>query len=136
MSDGLHLAGLVDFIGALVPLPAGTQQVFLAMAFFIEGFLMLMHQKHEALDAVIHWLLGCTMWAAAAFVALELHWANTSFLASVGRAFSCIMQGIWLMQVSTAPTIFLPQPPRFFPGRLLHLNEHRASRLQIYVGKP
>ena len=69
------------------------------LALFLGGFLMLMHTKHEPLDAVIHWLLGCTSWAAAAFVALELHAGNASFLASVGRSFWFMMQGLWLFQV-------------------------------------
>ena len=83
-------------------------QAFLALAFFLEGFLMLMHKKHEAFDAVLHWLLGCTMWAAAAFVGLELHRGNTSFLASVGRAFSCLLQGFWFMQVDIIITCSSP----------------------------
>ncbi|KAK9813843.1 hypothetical protein WJX73_001440 [Symbiochloris irregularis] len=47
---GFIVSGAVDFLGMWVPLPPGTQQVFLALSFGLEGFLMLMHKKHEALD--------------------------------------------------------------------------------------
>ena len=94
----LSNAGLVDFLGMVVKLPQGTQQVFLGLAFFLEGFLMLMHKKHEAFDAGVHWLLGTTMWAAAAFVWLQLRYPRSLWL-GLGRAASCLMQGIWLWQV-------------------------------------
>ena len=54
-------AGLVDALGILVTLPQGTEQIFLSMAFGLEGFLMLLHKKHEPVDLIAHELLGYTM---------------------------------------------------------------------------
>ena len=68
------------------------------MAFGIEGFLMTMHKKHLAMDAVTHALLGYTMLAGALGVILELR-APHNFLVSVFRAFAVMLQGVWLMAV-------------------------------------
>ena len=73
-------------------------QVFLGMAFFVEGFLMIMHKKHEPFDALVHFLLGTLQWACAAFIFLQL-WAPHSLWLSLGRAVFSLMQGMWLWQV-------------------------------------
>ena len=48
-------------MGIVVTLPLGTEQIFLSMAFGLQGFLMLLHKKHEAVDLIAHELLGYTM---------------------------------------------------------------------------
>lgn len=73
-------------------------QAFLSLAFGIEAFLMSMHKKHEALDETVHWLLALTMWACAVSILLEMVWKH-SVLPSAARSLSCIMQGMWLIQV-------------------------------------
>ena len=78
-------------------------QVFLGLAFFVEGFLMTMHKKHEPFDAMVHFLLGTLQWACAAFILLQL-WAPHSLWLSLGRAASCLMQGMWLWQVRAQNT--------------------------------
>jgi hypothetical protein len=89
------ISGLVDLLGLAVKLPDGTQQAFLSLAFGIEGFLMFLHKKHEELDALVHWLLGCSMVICSLFVALELRSPN-NLLVSAGRAVATMQQGIWL----------------------------------------
>ncbi len=59
---------------------------------------MSMHKKHEALDESVHWLLALTMWACAVSILLEMVWKH-SVLPSAARSLSCIMQGMWLIQV-------------------------------------
>ena len=73
-------------------------QVFLTLAFIVEAFLMTAHKKHEALDATVHGLLALTMWACALCTLGEL-FAPHSVLATAGRSLSCLMQGMWLIQV-------------------------------------
>ena len=51
----------MDALGIVVTLPLGTEQIFLSMAFGLQGFLMLLHKKHEAVDLIAHELLGYTM---------------------------------------------------------------------------
>ena len=65
---------------------------------------MSVHQKHKALDQIVHWLLALTMWACAASILMEVVWKH-SVLPSAARSLSCIMQGMWLIQVSCAHTI-------------------------------
>lgn len=74
-------------------------QVFLTLAFIIEAFLMTAHKKHEALDATVHGLLALTMWACALCTLGEL-FVPHSVLATAGRSLSCLMQGMWLIQVT------------------------------------
>ena len=59
---------------------------------------MLTHKKHEQFDAMVHYLLGTLQLAGAGFIMLQL-WQPTSLWVAMGRAGSCVMQGIWLWQV-------------------------------------
>lgn len=73
-------------------------QAFLVLAFGVEAFLMTAHKKHEELDATVHFLLALTMWACTLCTLGELL-ARHSVLATASRALSCMMQGMWLIQV-------------------------------------
>lgn len=116
-------AGLVDLVGLLVPLPEGTEKAFLAFAFGVEGFVITLHKKSEAFDAMVHGLLAATMWAAALFVGLEIRYPK-SLLVSAGRSLSVLLQGMWLVQVRTLSSAPLPSHMRIlvfvrpFPSRL------------------
>ncbi|CAL8468938.1 g8479 [Coccomyxa elongata] len=92
------VSGIVDLLGTRVRLPPGTEQAFLALAFSVEAFLMTAHKKHEALDATVHFLLALTMWACTLCTLCELL-VRHSVLATAGRALSCMMQGMWLIQI-------------------------------------
>lgn len=70
-----------------------SAQVFLALAFGMEGFLMSSHKKHEALDQSVHMHLAGTMLACATFAAAEVA-APRSLLLSSGRILACLMQGM------------------------------------------
>ncbi len=74
------------------------QQVFLALSFGVEGFLMLIHKKHLALDAMVHLILGGTMLSGAIAIVLELG-RPASFHLSTLRAFCLVMQGVWMIAV-------------------------------------
>ena len=65
------------------------------------------HQKHEALDQSVHQLLALTMWACAASILMEVVWKH-SVLPSAARSLSCIMQGMWLIQVGRAYALHPP----------------------------
>ena len=73
-------------------------QAFLSLAFGVEAFLMSVHKKHDALDQSVHGLLALTMWACAGCVLLEMA-RPRSVLASAARSLSCMMQGMWMIQV-------------------------------------
>lgn len=76
----------------------GRAQAFLSLAFAVEAFLMSMHKKHDALDQSVHGLLALTMWACAGCILLEMA-RPRSVLASAARSLSCMMQGMWMIQV-------------------------------------
>ena len=79
-------------------------QVFLALAFGVEGFLMLIHKKHLVLDAMLHGLLGATMMVGAGSIILELRHPH-NFLLSALRSFTLCMQGIWMITVQTCTAL-------------------------------
>lgn len=68
----------------------------MGVAFGVEGFLMMSHEKHIPLDKTVHQLLGYTMCMCAASVALELRWP-TSLLPALARGYTTLLQGAWLM---------------------------------------
>lgn len=100
MNLGFALSGLVELLGLHARLPEGTNQVFLAGGFFIEAMLFSMHEKNGALDQTIHWLLGQTIFAAAAFTALEAAFPE-AFLLTAGRVFAQMLQGTWFCQAAS-----------------------------------
>ncbi len=59
-----------------------------------------MHEKNGALDQTIHWLLGQTIFAAAAFTALEAAFPE-AFLLTAGRVFAQMLQGTWFCQAAS-----------------------------------
>ena len=81
-------------------------QIFLALAYGIEAFLMLVHKKHLVLDAMVHGLLGYTMTATATAILLELK-KPESFLLSLFRCFSLCMQGVWMIMVGPGFSLIL-----------------------------
>lgn len=83
-------------------------QAFLFLAFGVEAFLMSVHKKHDALDQSVHSLLALTMWACAGSILLEMAQPR-SVLASAARSLSCVMQGMWMIQVC----YFRRQKPNF-----------------------
>ena len=81
-------------------------QAFLSLAFGVEAFLMSSCTKHDPEDQSVHFLLALTMWACAVSIVLEIAWPY-SLLPSAARSLSCIMQGMWMIQVGchTVPQI-------------------------------
>ncbi|KAK9832242.1 hypothetical protein WJX74_003973 [Apatococcus lobatus] len=95
---GFILSGFVDVVGSYIELPPGTEQFFNGLAFFSEGFLMVMHGKHEMFDGLVHQLLGWTMLLGALAVWLEYPLRH-NILASAFRGFAVILQGVWLCEI-------------------------------------
>ena len=93
------LSGLVDLLSTRVPLPQGTGHAFLALAFFVQAFVMGTHQKHQSQDAMVHWLLFITMCMCFIAVLLELH-APRSPLAALTRGATALFQGAWMVQIA------------------------------------
>jgi hypothetical protein len=91
-------SGVVDILSHYVSLPPGVNRAFSAMWIGIMGFLMLVHEKHEALDKMVHWLLAVAMLIAFFFHVLEV-FAKKSPVVSLGKSVSTIFVGAWLIQI-------------------------------------
>jgi hypothetical protein len=79
-------------------LPSGSSHASLAIAFGIMSFLMGTHEKHEAQDKAVHWLLFVAMTIAFLMIVLEMH-APANPLIALGRGAGALLQGAWLVQI-------------------------------------
>jgi Family of unknown function (DUF716) len=102
------LSGIIDLLSIHIPLPQGTGHVFLAVAFFIQAFIMGTHQKHQPQDQMVHWLLFLSMLLCFIFIILELH-APKNPLPALGRGAAAIFQGAWLCVIGKIEFEHLPQ---------------------------
>lgn len=100
-------SGVVDLISTVVELPKGTTNAFSALVFGVMGFLMSVHEKHEALDKMVHWLLSVAMLMACAFILMEMY-APKSPVISMGKAASNIFVGAWLIFIGRVMFLDFP----------------------------
>ena len=102
-------SGVLDIVSySLVPLPPGVQRAFSALWIGIMGFLMFVHEKHEVLDKMVHWLLAVAMFIGFFFQSLEIY-APSSPVVSLGKATSTIFVGAWLIQIGRMMYTGAPQ---------------------------
>lgn len=92
------VSGIVDLLSLVVEFPNGLTHAFTSLVFGIMSFLMLLHEKHEALDKAVHWLLAVAMGLAFLFIVLEMK-AKNSAVVSMGKGVSTIFVGAWLIQI-------------------------------------
>jgi hypothetical protein len=63
------------------------------------AFIMGTHEKHEAQDQMVHWLLFVSMVLGMLFILLEMHTPRNP-LPAFGRALATVLQGAWLVQIA------------------------------------
>lgn len=98
MYGSFAISGVVDLIGFYTPLPAGTEQGFLTVAFLVETLLMGMHSKPNPLDNLVHMLLTGVMVACVVVCAAEIAAPNSLLLALL-RPMVVFFQGTWFWHV-------------------------------------
>lgn len=94
-------SGIVDLLSRVVKLPPGVNRAFSALWIGIMGFLMFVHEKHEALDKMVHWLLAVAMLFAFVCAMLEVY-ATKSPVVSMSKSVTTILVGAWLIQIGKA----------------------------------
>ncbi|XP_077493150.1 transmembrane protein 45B-like [Amblyomma americanum] len=106
------LSGIVDVMtNCRFPFPPGTDYATLLLAVTVEGLLFHFHlHGRPHLDVLIHTLLVYTVAAEAACIIFETN-KPRSTLASLGRAFFCLLQGTWFWQVGFILYSPLPGEP-------------------------
>ncbi|KAH7933613.1 hypothetical protein HPB49_014372 [Dermacentor silvarum] len=94
------LSGVVDVMtNSRFPFPMGTDHVTLLLAVTVEGLLFHFHlHGRPHLDVLVHTLLVYTVAAEAACIIVEMC-RPRSVLASLGRAYFCLLQATWFWQV-------------------------------------
>ena len=108
-------SGLVDLLSHYVELPPGVVRAFSSLWIGIMAFLMFVHEKSEALDKMVHWLLAVSMAVAFFFQAAEVRYPRSSIV-SMGKAASTVFVGAWLVEIGVV----------MYTGRAAWTNE--ASR--------
>uniref|UniRef100_A0A131Z0G3 Dermal papilla derived protein n=1 Tax=Rhipicephalus appendiculatus TaxID=34631 RepID=A0A131Z0G3_RHIAP len=95
------LNGIVDVLyNAGFPLPPHTDYVALLLAVTSEGLLFHFHVHGRAhLDVMVHTLLVYTIAAVVVCIIAEMC-RPRSVLASLGRAYFCLLQATWMWQVA------------------------------------
>ncbi|KAH7939617.1 transmembrane protein 45B [Rhipicephalus sanguineus] len=95
------LNGVVDVLyNAGFPFPQHTDYVAMLLAVTSEGLLFYFHVHGRAhLDVMVHTLLVCTIVAVVICIVAEMC-RPRSVLASLGRAYFCLLQATWMWQVA------------------------------------
>ena len=91
-------SGFVDILSHYVELPSGVTRAFSSLWIGIMSFLMFVHEKHEALDKMVHWLLAMSMLIAFVFQVAEMGYPR-SIVVSMGKAVSTVFVGAWLVEI-------------------------------------
>lgn len=105
---GFVMSGMVDLLGAVVSFPKNTSRALLAYAFFAMAFIMGLHEKHDAMDKAVHFLLFIAMSMASLGVLLEAARPRSPICAAA-RAVSVIMLGAWFWQAGVIEFEHHPQ---------------------------
>lgn len=116
-------SGLVDLLSNYVELPPGVIRAFSSLWIGIMAFLMFVHEKSEALDKMVHWLLAMSMLVAFVFQLSEAMYPHSS-LVSMGKAASTVFVGAWLVEIGVV----------MYTGRAAWTNE--ASRAAAAMMAP
>lgn len=144
MYPAYMLSGLIDLAALKLDFPQGTDKVFLASAFLIDGLVMGLHTKHTPLDKIVHSLLFALLLLIALFVLLEAKYPN-NVLVSLGRVAAMLLTGTWFISVaqilySDSPIWQALNPPDMAPSMFVpvyfcwHVLGVLAALLAVYVG--
>uniref|UniRef100_L7M1S8 Dermal papilla derived protein n=1 Tax=Rhipicephalus pulchellus TaxID=72859 RepID=L7M1S8_RHIPC len=116
--------GVVDVMyNAGFPFPPHADYAALLLAIASEGLMLHLHLHGKTLlNAQTHKLLACTVAAMVACLIGEMCWPR-SVLASLGRAYFCLLHGTWLWQL--AFILFNPLPGH----KSWDVNSHTDSML-------
>jgi hypothetical protein len=94
------VSGMVDLLSLVVKFPKKTGQLFLSIAFWMEGLLFYFHVGgREMLDVRVHYILTLAIFMCA-ISALARLYSGSQFLINVCLAFSILYQGVWFIQAA------------------------------------
>ncbi|PRW44954.1 Transmembrane 45B isoform B [Chlorella sorokiniana] len=113
---GVVLSGLVDLLALVVPLPSGTGQAVLGVGWSCMAFIMVLHEKHEPQDKMVHWLLFVNMALVAIMLFVDLAVRQRNVLVGMGKSLAVIFQGAWLIQIAAVEFEHHPQWSTEYPG--------------------
>ena len=94
------VSGVIDLFSLVVRLPKKTSQIFLSLAFGIEGLLFMFHVGgREMLDVRIHTILVYAIGLCCVATAARLYSATNLLINSL-VCFGLILQGTWFIQAA------------------------------------
>lgn len=126
MYSAFALSGLVDLLTMCIRCPDHTGQIFLALAFLVEGALFHFHTGGMTpLSTQLHFTLTIVIFLCSLYALLRV-WFPTSYLTNAGLALAIILQGTWFIQVGD-----ILYGGRYLPvgGDTEHSHEHMQNTM-------
>ena len=95
------ISGIVDLLSLLVRIPKKTGQLFLSIAFLMEGLLFYFHvDERKMLDVRVHYILTLAIFGCA-IASLARMYSGTNLFINLSLSFAIIYQGVWFIQAAT-----------------------------------
>ena len=123
MYSAFLLSGVLDLVSLCVKLPKHTTQLFLSMAFWVEGILFYFHTGGRAdFNVHMHFTLTVVIFFCAVVSMLRMV-QTTNFFINISFAFGLLLQGTWFIQAGVA--LFPPSGKAWDQGT--HSNDHMEN---------
>ena len=130
MYSSVILSGIMDFIAIFIKLPKHTSQIFLSLAFWVEGMLFYFHTAgDDPLSVQVHGILTTIIFMCGIVTCIRLL-QPTNLLINVGIAYGMLLQATWFIQ---AGCLLFPTHGKEWPwmkDKQNSLSEHKA---RMYV---
>lgn len=95
------VSGIADLVSLRIRFPKHTQQIFFALAFFVEFVVFYFHisidNSRDSLDVLAHTFLLFSIVACVVFALLRI-WLPNKILINMGLAINLTLQGTWFVQ--------------------------------------
>ena len=114
MYSAFLLSGVLDLVSLCVKLPKHTTQLFLSIAFWVEGILFYFHTGGRAdFNVEIHFTLTVVIFFCAVVSMLRMVQTTNLFI-NISLAFGILLQGTWFIQAGVA--LFPPSGKAWVQG--------------------
>lgn len=98
MYGAFAVSGIIDIISLFIKFPRHTSQLFLSLAFWVEGVLFYFHTHgRDPLNIQIHWILTVLIFLCGTLSLVRML-QPTNLLINIGLASSIFLQGTWFIQ--------------------------------------
>ena len=102
MYSAFLLSGVIDLVSLCVKLPKHTTQLFLSLAFWVEGILFYFHTGGRTdFNVAVHFILTAVIFFCAVVAMLRMIQTSNLFI-NMSFSFGVLLQGTWFIQAGFA----------------------------------